>query len=915
MSFAPGSLVAARGREWVVLPGSADDLLLLRPLGGQPEEETGIVTALEEVRPASFSWPEKADLGDYRSARLLIDALRLGFRASAGPFRSLASIAVDPRPYQLVPLLMALRQEKRVRLLVADDVGVGKTIEAGLIARELLDNGDAHRLLVLCPASLAAQWQRELEDKFNLDVALYLPATADRLGRECAPDESVFERYRCLVASVDFVKSTQRREECIRAAGDLVIVDEAHTCVGSLGSASHQRHQLISRLAEGDRHLLLLTATPHSGDETAFANLVGLLDKKLVALLEDDRPSEQLRTRLAQHLVQRRRHDLADFLEDTPFPRREEADLNYEWSPTYKEVFDRAFRWARAYAGAGPEPQARARWWSALALLRSLSSSPAALAATLRSRTSERAEAGGVEQGRETDELLDVAEEPTDLAPALFVEPGEPRGPGSLEALAEAVARLSPAADTKLATALDAVDNLIAERFRPIVFCRFVETARYVAEAAKARFGPTVAVEVVTGLLPSEERAELVEALDAEKRVLVATDCLSEGVNLQGRFDAVVHYDLSWNPNRHEQRVGRVDRFGQPAPVVRSVTVVGTDNPLDRAVLAVLLRKQRAIRSRLGIHVPVPGNTEELVEELVRGVLSANRPSQLEFFETTPVARRLDLAWEDAVERERRSQSRFAQRSIHPEEVMEELAAARRAMGSPADLAFFLAEAPQDWGATVKRASDGSLRLYAQHMPAELRAILGNDAATLRCELPVRPGETYLSRTHPFVAALAAKTLDAALDPLQPGPARRAAVVRTKEVARRTTLLLVRFRFELSWPNRPAMLAEDAGVLGFEGTPSDATWLDPDKALGLLEATPDANVDPEQAELFLSRLTELRGDLASCLEAEAARRAAEVQEAHRRVRQAARANLRLAVRPYLPPDVLGTYILLPVGAL
>ncbi len=912
MSFAPGSLVAARGREWVVLPGSSDDLLLLRPLGGQREEETGIVTALEEVRPASFSWPGQGDLGDYRSARLLIDALRLGFRASAGPFRSLASVAVDPRPYQLVPLLMALRQE-RVRLLVADDVGVGKTIEAGLIARELLDNGDALRLLVLCPASLAAQWQRELEEKFNLDAALYLPATSARLERECAPGESVFERYRCLVASVDFAKSAQRREECIRAGADLVVVDEAHTCVGGLGSTSHQRHQLISRLAESDRHLLLLTATPHSGDEAGFANLVGLLDKELVALLEDDRPSAELRTRLARHLVQRRRPDLAEFVEDTPFPRREEADLSYEWSPDYREVFDHAFDWARAHAGAVAAPQARARWWSALALLRSLSSSPAALAATLRARTSERAEATGVEDARGADQLLDVAEEPNDVAPALFVEPGEPAVPDGLETLAEAVARLSPAADTKLTTALDAVGNLVADGFRPIVFCRFVETARYVAEAARARLGPGVAVEVVTGLLPPEERAELVEALDAERRVLVATDCLSEGVNLQGRFDAVVHYDLSWNPNRHEQRVGRVDRFGQPAPLVRSVTVVGTANPLDQAVLAVLLRKQRAIRSRLGIHVPVPGNTEELVEELVRGALSANRPDQLELFETTPAARQLELAWEDAAERERRSQSRFAQRSIHPDEVMDELGAARRAIGSPADLASFLAEAAQAWGATVNLASEGRLRLHAQGMPAELRASLGGDAATVRFELPVRTGEVYLSRTHPFVAGLAAKTLDAALDPLQPGPARRAAVVRTKAVARRTTLLLLRFRFELSWPNRPDILAEDTGILGFEGAPTDASWLDPGQALRLLEATPDANVDPAQAALFLSRLTEHADGLTSRLEAEAARRAVEIQEAHRRVRQAAGAGVRLAVRPHRP-DVLGSYILLPVGA-
>src|SRR5712691_11486665 len=121
MSFAVGSLVKARGREWVVLPESENDLLVLRPLGGTEEEVVGIYLPLEPVESAIFALPDPKDVGDHRSCRLLRDALRLGFRSSAGPFRSFAGIAVEPRPYQLVPLLMALKRDP-VRILIADDV-------------------------------------------------------------------------------------------------------------------------------------------------------------------------------------------------------------------------------------------------------------------------------------------------------------------------------------------------------------------------------------------------------------------------------------------------------------------------------------------------------------------------------------------------------------------------------------------------------------------------------------------------------------------------------------------------------------------------------------------------------------------------------------------------------------------------
>jgi len=267
MTYAVGSLVSTRGREWVVLPNSTDDLVLARPLGGTDDQIAGICTALEEVKPASFALPTPAHVGDYRSCRLLRDALRLGFRSSAGPFRSFGKIAVEPRPYQLVPLLMALKLDP-VRLLISDDVGVGKTIEACLAVRELLDRGECQRLTVLCPPHLAEQWQKELADKFHIDAKLVLSSTARQLERQCGMGQSLFEVFPHTVVSIDYIKSDRRRDEFIRTCPELVIVDEAHTCSfeETRYHNRHQRYELLRALADvPDRHILLVTATPHSG--------------------------------------------------------------------------------------------------------------------------------------------------------------------------------------------------------------------------------------------------------------------------------------------------------------------------------------------------------------------------------------------------------------------------------------------------------------------------------------------------------------------------------------------------------------------------------------------------------------------------------------------------------------------------
>jgi len=658
MSHAVGSLVKCRGREWVVLPDAGDDLdlLMLRPLGGTDDEVCGIFLPLEKVETASFDLPDTKAVGDHLSCRLLRDAVRLGFRASAGPFRSFGKIACEPRPYQLVPLMMALRLDP-VRLLIADDVGIGKTVEACLIARELLDRGEHTRLAVLCPPHLAEQWQVELKDKFHIEAELVLSSTVSRLERQCGMGQSLFDVYPFVVVSTDYIKSSKRRDEFLRTCPKLVIMDEAHTCAAAIGNrgGKHHRHELLKGLAsDPDRNLILVTATPHSGIEASFRSLLSLLDQRFTDLPEDlsGKDNERHRRQLAAHLVQRRRADIRSYLDaDTPFPDREEKEETYKLTPEYKTLFDKVLNYVRERVrdnkGDVPKYRQRVRWWASLALLRAIASSPAAAAATLRTK------AAGIETEDEevADELgrrsvmdLDIDEDGdiTDTVPGAdsSVE-GDAETSSErrrLREMAKLADSLCGEKDAKLKKIATITKGLLKDGFSPIIFCRFIATAEYVAKELRKAIKKTE-VEWVTGLLPPEEREQRVMDLGRQKSegkqiVLVATDCLSEGVNMQAHFDAVVHYDLAWSPTRHEQRDGRVDRFGQPKKLVRSLMLYGVDNQIDGIVLEVLIRKHKTIRNSLGISVPVPANSNSVVEALFEGLLlRESQPGQMLFEE------------------------------------------------------------------------------------------------------------------------------------------------------------------------------------------------------------------------------------------------------------------------------------------
>ena len=919
-TFAPGDLVQARGREWVSLPSSQPGLLCLRPLTGSEADIQLLDPTLEResVVPARFDLPRMDDLATQDAGRLLAETLRLSLRRGAGPFRAASRVAFEPRAYQLVPLLMALRLPT-VRLMIADDVGIGKTIEAGLVLREMIDRGEVDKFAILCPPHLVEQWTTELRVKFDLDAVAITSSSAARLERTLAASQTLFEVNPYTVVSLDYIKAEKRRESFARACPHFVIVDEAHACVGT-HMGRQQRFELLRKLAEDEqRHLLLLTATPHSGDEDAFDRLLGLVNPAFSrGSLEDDAG----RRRLARHFIQRRRIDITgrEWGEERSFPKHLSKEETYKFNTDHRAFHEAVLDYCLGVVEGAGRDQNRRRlaFWSTLALMRCVGSSPSAALSALRTRLN------NVDQLEE--QLCDEDEaDGLDVEPASIVT-DDP----TLRALVQQAERLTKAADPKLETVIALLRPILAESANPIIFCRFIATAEHVAAGLRKAF-PKLRIEAVTGLLTAEDRRTRVESMsDAGQRILVATDCLSEGINLQHLFDAVVHYDLSWNPTRHQQREGRVDRFGQPSKVVRSVLLYSPDSAIDGAVLEVILRKAEAIRLATGVTVPLPEERSAVAGALMNAVLLRKGRTQqlsLDFgFDLSEDAARMEARWRDAEEGESRSRARFAQNTIRPEEVAPEWHRWRSLLGGPDEVSRFLHRAMSRLNAPLEESASGVTLAHLGALPLSLRERLTGRGleGTKRIvfEEPGPANTEVVIRSHPITALLADYLLEGALhqgDSTVPSLG-RIGVWPTLAVQTVTTLVLLRLRFKLIVHGRKEklLLVEEAGALAFSGT-EFASYVSGEEAFKLLESPASGNLAPIARDRFL---TQGREQVQSALAddgpiAEYSReRATALLQDHDRVRSALSQTggvPRVTVEPVLPADVVGLFVLIPGG--
>lgn len=776
----------------------------------------------------------------------------------------------------MVPLIMALRQEA-VRLLIADDVGVGKTIESLLIVKELLERRKIKRFAVVCLPHLCEQWQAEIRSKLDLEAVIIRSNTQARLDRQIQGDTSVYDYYPYQVISIDFIKSDTRRDVFIEQCPELIIVDEAHTCARPAGASTsqQQRYHLLKRIADKpDQQLVLLTATLHSGKPEEFHSLLGLI-KGEFEILDLPESSQTQRRDLARYFVQRKRADVQKWLgEDTPFPEREAFEWSYELGKVYAHFFDDILDFTRKLVAHDPgrTERKRVQYWTALALLRGVMSSPAAGIEMLNTRLS------NLPTAIDEDEIIEINPVQDsefgfegDNTPTQVVERNDwsSQQRQQLRLFSGQLEQLSNIKnDQKLASAGLILEDWLNSGFNPVVFCRYIATANYVGNQLvsilKKKF-PKLDLQIITSESPDELRKQRIEDVaKSPLRILIATDCLSEGINLQEHFIGVLHYDLPWNPNRLEQREGRVDRFGQMAPIVKACFLYGANNPIDGIVLDVILRKIREIKRSTGINVPFPEDSQSIIDTITQSLLlnpdrkiatrkgPAINDRQLTLFdfsdfdEAAAAKEKVSRKIDEAAEREKVSRGIFAQNAIKAHEIEADLREIDEAIGDPLAVESFVTTTLNNLLGAQVTASKKGYRIVTANLPHQLRDLLpAGDTVNVSFQSPTPEGYHYLGRNHPFVEQLCQFIMANTLSRVDKSAA-RAAVIRTRQVTSKTTLMLFRCRNVIEQVKIGyQIVAEEMLLWGWRGTPQQKEFLDHDVAKKLLnEARATSDLSP-----------------------------------------------------------------------
>lgn len=631
---APGQLVTVRNRPWVVTDVTrstvtADDparsagsaaphLVSLTSVEDDArDEELRVVWELEQGTDVhdQYELPSpSAGFDDPDRLDAFLDAVRWGAIASAdktalqAPFRS----GVEIQDYQLDPVVRALSMP-RTNLLIADDVGLGKTIEAGLVMQELMLRHRARSMMIVCPAGLTLQWRDEMRDKFGLDFRIVDTKLLRELRRSAGPYANPWTHHPRLIVSIDWLK----RERPLRMLRellhpvpdyprvfDLLVVDEVHTCAPS-GTGKYavdsQRTRAVKLLAPHCEHRLFLSATPHNGYLESFTALLELLDDHRFA--RGVKPTEE---QLRRVMVRRLKSELPPKWNGDPrFPVRVPHALEVQYSDETRQAYAKLAEYARSRReGNGGEKAGRTAADFVTTLLKKrFLSSPKAFAETIQTHLETMTSRGRADAGTEepapsvrvlrplidgVDEAEEDGEEQQAQAAARALtaarqamRPLSDRERALLTELDTWAARAGKRSDAKFTRFREWLDEITChdgplgewEDQRVIVFTEYRDTQRWLYEQLVAAGYSADRIALLHGGQDPKER-EHVKTVFQESpdlspvRILLGTDAASEGINLQAHCHRVLHWEIPWNPNRLEQRNGRVDRHGQRASQV-----------------------------------------------------------------------------------------------------------------------------------------------------------------------------------------------------------------------------------------------------------------------------------------------------------------------------------------------------------
>jgi superfamily II DNA or RNA helicase len=554
--------------------------------------------AIQELRPVGErSW--STDEISWRAG-----ACRAIYAMAHGRPLALTQARLEPLPHQIGVLRRAMELDQ-VRLLLADEVGLGKTIEAGLIAKELALRGRIKRVLVVAPKGVQLQWVAEMRNRFDEEFA--------RVGPGGIPVDAGINPWRAfdrIVCSLDAVKPVRRRagwsldrldaynqerfQAVVEAGWDLVIIDEAHHVAGSTDEIA--RHELARELSANADHLLMLSATPHSGKTESFQRLLGLIDPTIA-----DGPLEREAVRA---VVVRNEKRSAVGADGRPLFQPRTTQLRvapYEERTIERALYSAVTDYVRDGYKRALKDRRPAVGFLMLLMQRLVSSSTAAIRTALEKRLAALTTDGGqlalFAEGAERWAELSGEEQYEALASAQGAASGDERR--EVEILLDLARKAAgTGVDAKATYLLDLLRECQRDEGNPslkfVVFTEFVPTQEMLLDVLE-RAG--ISATSINGTMSIDERALAQETFERDCQILVSTDAGGEGINLQFAH-VVVNYDLPWNPMRIEQRIGRVDRIGQRHPV-RAFNLV-MENSVDAYVLQVLEEKLWRILEELG---------------------------------------------------------------------------------------------------------------------------------------------------------------------------------------------------------------------------------------------------------------------------------------------------------------------------
>ncbi|MBQ1122217.1 DUF3883 domain-containing protein [Streptomyces sp. B15] len=658
-----------------ISPGAEVVVVAVRPFGKAAAQvtyrhpERGIEeTILYRGQDMYLAIAQAPDRRGFEAApelfRLAAEALRIRMAARGDAMLAVSTSLLDPLPHQIQAVYGELLPRTPLRFLLADDPGAGKTITAGLYIKELALRGDLERCLILAPGGLVEQWQDELLEKFGLDFTVLTKQLADTVI-----DTNIFDKYPCLIARMDsLARSEELQEQLVESSWDLVVVDEAHRMSAHyFGSElkTTKRYELGRLLGRITRHLLLMTATPHAGKEEDFQLFMALLDR--------DRFSGKFRDGVHQHdasgLMRRMvKEDLLTFEGRRLFPERRAYTVPYELSSPEQELYERVTEYVRDEMNRAERlngQRGNQVGFALTVLQRRLASSPEAIGKSLERRR-RRLEARRTEAlTAQRDAALGTLLPPQSARdePYTFDDTLDDLSGAELEALEEQVADSSTAAQTiaeleqeinslreleSLATrvlglgedrkwlelaALLQDDALVrdsdGQQRKLIVFTEHRDTLEYLTRRVRALLGRPESVIAIHGGTARKQRRDLCDAFhqDPDILVLIATDAAGEGLNLQ-RAHLMVNYDLPWNPNRIEQRFGRIHRIGQ-TEVCHLWNLVAVDTREGHVFQRLLDKIEQQSRAYEGKVYNVLGELfegEPLRDLLVRAIRYGDQP-------------------------------------------------------------------------------------------------------------------------------------------------------------------------------------------------------------------------------------------------------------------------------------------------